>query len=110
MEKSDTELLKFIGREEREVGIFFEEDTSKQYPKSKTFIAVQCFLVIGIMICILMSVIQSETDLIGVSFFILCGMFALDGIHMYKATRKWAKSNLFSILLFLLTGILLLFL
>lgn len=89
------------------MGIFFKEDGSKDYPKTKVFTTIQWVFVIGIIICTLLSFIRSEASLAGFACILLCVIFALDGLHMYQATGKWEKRNVYPFFLFFLTGILL---
>lgn len=87
------------------MGLFFEDSPDKDIKKPKIFVAIETILLIGIIVFIVMGFTHAFYYF-GISWLLVSLSFGIDAIYYYKVEDKWDKSTLFTVIVFLLSGIL----
>ncbi|WP_058306471.1 hypothetical protein [Gracilibacillus massiliensis] len=87
------------------MGIFFEDDHRKRYPKSKLFMITQSLLLAAMIVILIAAIIRSEYGFIGIAPIIGSVSMMMDAIHYHKHTNEWDKKDIIVVLIFFLSGI-----
>ncbi|SHN22799.1 hypothetical protein [Gracilibacillus kekensis] len=90
------------------MGLFFEEDHRKKYTKSKLFMITQGLLLTAMIVIVIVSIIYSEHNFMGIAPILASVSIMMDAIHYHRHTNEWNKKEVIIVFIFFLSGVTLL--